>query len=279
MSFKTIQVYVDASASSPERIAVAARMAIQEDAHLIGTAVTGLSPYTLPFGAFDQGMPAIQFPIEQLRQDADQALDAFEAQVRRLGVNSFERRRLDEEAGFGISMQARYADLVVISQFDRSSRPPLLRSDFPEYVLLNCARPVLVVPIGAHDVELGKSIVVGWNGSTNATRALTSAIPLMQRAHQIRVMVFNADVDADAHGDLPGADIGLYLARHAIRVEVISRHTGADPGAALLAHASDVGADLIVMGAYGHARLREVLLGGATRTVLRSSPLPLWMAH
>jgi nucleotide-binding universal stress UspA family protein len=82
------------------------------------------------------------------------------------------------------------------------------------------------------------------------------------------------------HSDVqPGADMALYLARHGVRVEVMAAEIDTGPGEALLSYAADVGVDLIVMGAYGHARLHEVILGGATRTVLRSSSLPLWMAH
>lgn len=277
--YKTILVHVDGSARASQRIDIAARLAMLHEAHLVGTALTGLSPFMMPVGALEPGVPPIVFPVEALRADADRALDAFDALARRAGVHSFERRRVEEEAGIGVSMQARYCDLVVIGQNDPAAIAQRLRSDFPEYVLLNCARPVLVVPLAAIKDELGKRITVAWNGSNEAVRAITSAIPMLQRAEQVNVVVFNADREGNLHGEDPGADIGLYLARHGIRIDVTAVDGSPDVGAALLSKASDSGSDLIVMGAYGHSRMREFLLGGVTRTALRSAPIPLWMAH
>ncbi len=224
-------------------------------------------------------MPAITFPIDEMRAEATRALDVFEARVKQAGVNKFERRCVDEEAGVAVSLQARYADLVILSQHAAGEHPGLLRADFPEYVLLNCARPVLVLPAAGVQGSIGQRVAVGWNGSADAVRAITSALPMLRAAQQVGLVVFNAASDGDLHGELPGADMALYLARHGVKVDVDARETEQDPGEALLTYAADAGADLLVMGAYGHSRVREILLGGATRTVLRSSALPLWMAH
>lgn len=277
--YKTILVHVDGTARSAKRVEIASRLAILHDAHLVGTAMTGLSAYAFPVPALAPGMPAITFPIEELRAEAERALDLFDSGARKAGVQSFERRRIDDEAAAGVSMQARYCDLVVISQAAPDEFVPRLPSDFPEYVLLNSARPVLVVPVTGMKHDFGKHVTVAWNGSADAVRAITSAIPLLQRAEQVRLVVLNADAKRDMHGEDPGADIALYLARHGIRVEVTSTRSAPDEGESLLSFAVDKGSDLIVMGAYGHSRFREILLGGATRTALRSSPIPLWMAH
>lgn len=277
--YKTILVHVDGTARAARRIDIASRLALLHDAHLVGTAPTGLSLYVFPVGGFEPGLPTVTFPIEELRSVADRALDAFETSVRQAGVDKFERRRIDEESGVGVSLQARYADVVVISQSEPGESLPHLRADFPEYVLLNCARPVLVVPAAGTQGPFGKRIAVAWNGSANAVRAITSAIPLMRTAEQVNLVVFNAEPEGGIHGEVPGADMALYLARHGVRVEVTATDTDDDAGEALLAYAADSSIDLIVMGAYGHSRFREILLGGATRTVLRASPLPLWMAH
>lgn len=277
--YKTILVYVDQTDRAVQRIELAARLAIANDAHLVGTAMTGMPAYLLPVGGFDPAYAAVPFAIEQLRAEADRALDVFESLARHAGVGSFERRRLDEEAAWGVSMQARYCDLVVIGQTPPDKFAPRLRSDFPEYVLLNSARPVLIVPAGGLKEPFGKRVTVAWNGSADSVRAITSAIPLLQGADHVSVVVFDADKEGDLHGEDPGADIASYLARHAIKVEVTAGHGGQDTGEALLAHAADHDADLIVMGAYGHSRFREILLGGVTRTALRTSALPLWMAH
>lgn len=277
--YKTILVHVDETARSAGRIDAAARLANLHDAHLVGAAVTGLAPYLLPQVGLDPGASAIAFPIEELHAEADRALDLFDRHAAEQGVRSFERRRIDHEAGIGISLHARYCDLVVVSQSALDEFAPRLRTDFPEYVILNGARPALVLPAKGPTGEIGKRVTVAWNGSNNAVHAITSAIPLLQRAQAVNLVVFDPTLDADHHGDIPGADIGLYLARHGIRVDVTSAHAGGDTGEALLSFAADHGADLIVMGAYGHSRFSEILLGGASRTALLSSPIPLWMAH
>ncbi len=277
--YKTILVHVDETARSAGRVDVAARLAKLYQAHLVGAAVTGLASYLLPQVGLDPGAPAIAFPIEQLHAEADRALDLFDRQADQQGVLSFERRRIDDEAGSGISLHARYADLVVISQSARDEFTPRLRSDFPEYLILNGARPVLVLPSSGVTGEIGQRVTVAWNGSANAVHAIASAIPMLQRAQVVKLVVFDPEIGVDQHGDVPGADIGLYLARHGIRVDVTTAHAGADAGEALLSFAVDHGADLIVMGAYGHSRFSELLLGGASRTALLSSPIPLWMAH
>ena len=277
--YKTILVHVDGSAGMPQRVALAARLALLHDAHLVGAAPTGLSAYVFPVGGFETGLPAVVFPIEELRAEADRALDEFEQVARRAGVDKIERRRVDDEAGAAISLQARYADLVVIGQNAPAERLPQLRADFPEHVLLNCARPVLVMPASGGAGQCGQRVALAWNGRVEAVRAVTSAIGLLRQASHVSLVVLNPDQSADLHGASPGADMALYLSRHGVSVEVMVIESAQDDGEALLAHVAAQGCDLLVMGAYGHSRFREILLGGATRTVLRAARIPLWMAH
>ncbi len=180
-------------------------------------------------------------------------------------------------------LHARYSDLVVIGQSAPDEFLPRLRSDFPEFVLLNSSRPALVLPNTGAVTDIGHNVTIAWNGSAEALRAITTAIPLLKRAARVDLVVFDADADsdadADAHGDTPGADMALYLARHGIKVCVTTADAGGDDGAAVLSFAAERGSDLIVMGAFGHSRFREFLLGGVTRTALLSSPIALWMAH
>lgn len=277
--YKTILVHVDASEQSAARIDAAARLAIVHEAHLVGSAMTGLSAFMFPVTVLNAGMPPVEMPVEELRADADRALDLFEARVAHLGVNSVERRRVDDEVGMSLCLQARYADLVVISQRQASEPIHFAQPDFTPYVVLNCARPVLVLPAAGAGGEIGKRVTVGWNGSPQAVRAIASAIGMLRRAEQVKLVVLANDDASDVHGEQPGADMALYLARLGVKVEVNTRHAGQDDGAALLSFAADQGSDLIVMGAFGHSRFREFVLGGVTRSALASSPLPLWMAH
>ena len=102
---------------------------------------------------------------------------------------------------------------------------------------------------------------------------------MLKRAGQVDLVVFGAGAPGDLHGEEPGADMALFLARHGIKVELSAFDKGEDDGQTLLSFATGKGADLIVMGAYGHSRFRELLLGGMSRTALDTSPLALWMAH
>ena len=277
--YKTILVHVDESPRSAQRTAVAARLALREEAHLVGAAMTGMQTSLLPMGGYELTFEVAGFSIDDLRAEANVSLDAFEVAARQVGVNSIERRCIDEEPGMGISMQARYCDLVVISQSAPGEFLPRLRSDFPDYVVLNSPRPVLVLPAQGGADTLGQRITVAWNGSPEAARAVASAIPMLQRAQQVDLVVFDPATEGAIHGEDPGADIALYLARHGIRVEVSTSDAGVDGGHALLSFAQKKSSDLIVMGAYGHSRFREILLGGMTRGMLADSTVALWMAH
>ncbi len=277
--YKTIVVHVDQTEGARHRIDVAASLALKYEAHLVGAAFTGLSPYVFPIGGFDIAPPPLPFALDALRASADKALDAFDIQARGAGVLSVELRRIDDEPGIGLSMQSRYADLLVIGMAGQGRFLPRLRADFPEYVLLNCVTPVLVVPQGGGSGELGRKVTVGWNGSPNATRAVMSAIPLLRQAELVDLVIYNPDVEADLHGETPGADMAAYLARHGLKVEVTARDAPLNAGETLLLHAADRGSDMIVMGAFGHSHFRELVFGGATRSALSSAALPLWMAH
>jgi len=279
MSYKTILVHVDESRRAGERIRVAARLAITEDAHLIGTAMTGISRFLFQSGALQQNDPNLEAHLGLLRQYANKSIAQFEPIVQKLGVNSYEKRVVDDEADGGISLAARYSDLVIISQNDPDEPSPSVMSDFPEYVVMNAGRPVLLIPFAGNFESVGEQILVAWDASMEATRAVTAAIPLLKKAKLVTVVVLNSGSKPGVHGEQPGADIALYLARHGVKVEVMQHRTDVDLGNALLSLTSDIDADLLVMGGYGHSRFREVLLGGVTRTILNAMTVPVLMAH
>src|SRR5215471_6305021 len=141
-------------------------------------------------------------------------------------------------------------------------------------------RPILVVPYVGNFADLGRRVVIGWNASREAARAVNDAMPLLTSAETVTVLTIDPREGPRAHGELPGADISLHLARHGVKAE-IERTVSADlpVGEVLLSRVADLGADLLVMGAYGHSRARELLLGGATRSLLRSMTLPVLMSH
>ena len=254
----------------------AAAVAADCNAHLIGAAMSGVSRYIYQDGASDLLQTVLATHMDELFRRANASLDGFERIAGGAAVRSFERRLVDDEPGAALALQARYADLVVLSQSDPDDPVARMTPGLPEYVMLASARPVLVLPHAGHFPVIGSEVLVAWDASTAATRALANALPLLKRARRVTVAVFNPD---NAHGQQPGADIALYLARHGINAEVMAQQTSIDVGEALLSLAADVDANLIVMGCYGHARVRELLLGGVTATILKSMTAPVLMSH
>ncbi|HZW13983.1 MAG TPA: universal stress protein [Noviherbaspirillum sp.] len=281
MGYKTILVHADESRHTPKRMKLAARLAMECDAHLIGVAATALpGTFYLP-GVVGESAVTVTAYLDYLRERADGTLMEFESIAQKMGLSSYEKRIVNDEAGAGLCLQARYSDLVVVGQTDPEEALPALRAGFPEYVVMNSGRPVLVVPYAGEFEQLGKRVLVAWDASMEATRAVTAAIPFLRKSELVQVVVFDSKSRANAHGEQPGADIALWLSRHGIKVDVSQQTTAndIDTGNALLSYATDFNADMLVMGGYGHSRFREILLGGVTKTVLESMTVPVLMAH
>jgi nucleotide-binding universal stress UspA family protein len=174
---------------------------------------------------------------------------------------------------------ARQADLVVVSQVNPDSDSGI-DTDFAERIVMDSGRPVLVVPAFGTFKRCGPRALVAWNGRREAARAAFDAVPLLQSCDSVQVTWLDPQDDMDVPGSLAGAELATALARHGIKVTAEAMPTsGIGAGEALLSHASDLGADLLVMGAYGHSRTREYVFGGATRTILGSMTIPVLMSH
>ena len=284
MTYKTVLLHIDDSAGRAARIDAAASIAQACGGHLTGVALTGVSRLLYQNQPDLDADPNLSLHLNFLRERATRALDGFEQQVRAAGVASFEQRVLDDEAAGGISLLARYADLVVISQYNAKDKSPSVMRDFPAYVLLHSGRPVLIVPYAPPLPLLAppaaaRNVLISWNASKEASRAVSAALPLLQRAGQVHVAIFDAQVHAAEHGEQPGAELTHYLARHGVKVNVVVAHTRARESDALIDMAGEVHAGLMVAGAFGHSRYREWFLGGVTRDLLGSAPVPLLIAH
>lgn len=279
MSYKTVLVHVDETSRSDFRVKIAAEIAMLDGGHLVGTAVTGVSRFIYQDGNISASDPNLTIHLNFLRERAEKATVNFNTTVSGLGLSSYESAIVNDEAGGGIGLQARYSDIVVLGQTNRDEPTPSLLPDFPEYVVLNSGRPVLIIPYTGDFTSLGKRPLISWNASRESTRAVTDAIPILKRADLVQVVIFNPKVQPDAHGEQPGADIALFLARHGVKVEISVHKTSTDIGNALLSLAHDLDSDMIVMGGYGHSRLREMIMGGVTKTVLESMTVPIFMSH
>jgi nucleotide-binding universal stress UspA family protein len=282
MSYKTILVHVDSSPRVNLRIQIAATLAARHDAHLIGLALTGLPEFVFdPMMLNPVDATTIGPLLAALRQRAADALANFEDIARQFKVASTEARLEENESVQGIILQARYTDLVVLSQFDPDDTESSTSSRFAETVILESGVPVLMVPYASTVRSVGTRALVSWDASIQAVRAVHYAVPMLQHASQVDVAVFDPEKLPSAYRAVPDKHIVASLARHKISANVRRQATTSDIdiGNALLSLAAQQGSDLLVMGAYGHRRFREILLGGVTREILRSMTLPVLMAH
>ncbi len=273
--YKTIALHVDDGNAMEARLLAAAQVANAHGAHLVGCAATGMawSSYALLTGSM-----AVT-PIDEfnaLCEGARASLRVFAERARQLGVESVEERLTEDDHRHALLLQSRYADLVVTGQ-DTGNLDTV--RGLPQYVAVHGARPVLVVPQSYGGEALLDEIVLGWDGSLQAIRAIHAALPLLERACSVRLALVNAEREPGLHGEEPGADMALFLARHGVRVEVVNEHTQGPVGEALLGLAQACRAGLIVTGAFGHSRYRELVLGGVTRLLLQESEVPVLVAH
>ena len=146
-------------------------------------------------------------------------------------------------------------------------------------MILSCGRPVLVIPYVGNFETIGKHVIVAWDASPIAAGAVHDSLPFLKAAKSVTVLAVNPKDGDDETGDLPGADICAHLARHGVNVEAKHIQSDLDPGNMLLSRAADSGADLIVMGAYGHARWTEIVFGGVTNHFLSHMTVPTLMSH
>ncbi|HTO46890.1 MAG TPA: universal stress protein [Burkholderiales bacterium] len=276
MAYKTILVHLDSGKRCPARLDLGISLAQRFDAHLVG--LHALTVVRLPGYAVAEVGP--QIVEEQRRRAAEYAAEAqtaFRRTVDRAGLRGAEWRSSFSDALEAVTVHARYADLVLIGQPDPEDGSGV-DPGFAHRLVLSAGRPVLVMPYAGKFDTVGKRVLLAWNASREATRATTDAMPLLQKADQ--VIVSPVKPSRAAHGEAPGTDIALFLTRHGVRVEVAALEgTDLDAGNALLSWAADRSIDLIVMGAYGHSRMSELVLGGVTRTMLESMTVPVLMSH
>lgn len=247
------------------------------NAHLLGVAVA-YEPI-IP-GTVMGGIPPEVIESQRIEsgKKAGTAIARFDELAKRAGI-SFETRTISTSvsgAADQIGRMGRRFDLVIVGQAQRKDSLPDDVVD--EGVLFESGRPVIFVPyIQKGGIKLNR-IMVCWDGSRAAARAVADAMPFLQKAKQVEIVIVSDK--ASKKDELPGADLAQHLARHGLKVDV-KRITSPDIGvpSTILSYAADSSADLIVMGGYGHSRLREFILGGATRGLLEAMTVPVLMSH
>ena len=280
MALRNLLVYLDSTKASSARGEVALKLAQRHEAHL-----TALAPTATPLVP---GYIAGNFPDELLkmqeaeaRDRAEAAAQAFRQAAEREGVAVETRVVSCTTANLTavIALHARYADLTVMGQLDPDDPTPG-GVTMVEDVIMTAGRPTLVVPYVGAWTAPGRHVMIAWDASREAARAAQDALPLLEAAEEVTILVVNPDKGDQDHGEQPGADIALHLARHGVKAKVQrSEVRDITVGEEILSRLADAGSDLLVMGAYGHSRLREVVLGGVTRTLLEEMTVPVLMSH
>ncbi len=279
MPLKTIAVFVDASTAGEARAAYAVKLALRHGAHLIGVFVVPMGWDGNPSESFVRGQAAIRQLIE--RHSAGEAATtnaasrSFSAVSAREEI-SFEFRLLRHgEANEGAALNALHSDLVIVGGHPMGGLP---RESSAEALLLATGVPFLILPEhwtgGA-----AEHVVVAWNASREARRAITDALAILVSALSVTILVVDPQNNS-RHGEEPGADVALYLSRHGAKVAVERVLSNGEPVAdVILGFAKRNKSDLIVVGAYSHSRTAEMIFGGVTRGLLRDTPVPLLIAH
>ncbi len=276
MAIKDILVHLSDEAACAARVDAAAALAEAHDAHLTGLYTLWVPP--LPgYVATQIGEELVARQRAVYTSRAEDASNAFSERARRVGI-PFEARTIEGRVIDVLIRNTRYSDLVIMGRHEETAveRP----IGVVEAVVLGSGKPVLVLPDEGAPQGIGTHVTAAWNGSREAVRAIDAALPLLERAERVDVIAVNPRGVRGTHGDVPGADLAAHLARHGVRAEAQAvDSSGRSVGETLLARAHADGANLLVMGAYGHARWREVVMGGVTAHVLRDAPIPVLMAH
>jgi len=286
MGLRDLVVLLDGSARDEIKLAVAVTLARRHDAHL-----TGLCPLELLLPADMAfalgGYPDLWAMPEFARQIEDQAkakaavIEAgFREVLRREGING------DWQLDAGpliaaVARRAQVADLIIIGQADPDNPPPATARTLIEDVLTTAGRPLLLIPYAGRFDTIGTNALVGWTPTRESARAVHDALPLLTPSAKVTVLTVETPSTGRDDKVLPTADIAEHLSRHGLDVSaartVVS--DGLSPADALLDYASDRGADLLVVGGYGHSRTREMIMGGVTRDLLRHMTLPVLISH
>lgn len=276
MAYKTILVCLNEISRVPQLIETARHLAVRFNAHVSGLYVipaVQIYPsdgYALGANVFDGTRVFFQQQLPKVKEAFETAMKmdklSFETHVVDSSFPSIANEMIDN---------CRNVDLVIISNTNRDKSGEV-ESDFVETFVLAAGRPVLILPFKGNAKAKIDQVMVGWNDSRESSRAVFDALPLLQKAKLTRLVT----IDVPAGGKLPAGSMAETLDRHGVKTEITDVvSNGASVGETLLRAANDYGADLIVLGAYGHSRFSEMVFGGATRDILRKLDRPILMSH
>lgn len=279
MQYKDILVYLDQGDSNAARIKAAIDMAVTFGGRLTGVVVNPLPTRNMSQRlGFDQGGELLR----NLREEADAVLKEFESVTAEQNVE-FTTRIIEcreAEAPVKLARLARNFDINILRQANPDRPNAEFVTELSEEVLFSSGRPVFFMPyIGAHAIPCRKG-VIAWNGSAAATRAVHDAMPLLERMEEVTILIVDPDDMQDDTDAQPGEDLSIHLSGHEINNRIARGYGGDSPTTSvILNHVFETDADILIMGGYGTPKLREVILGGVTRSVLESMTVPVVMSH
>ena len=280
MTYRSLLVFLDQDPGCAARTQIAIRLAKDHDCHLVGVAPTGLVDV---LASPDAAATLVEFAgmaRNALREEAEGATRRFSAACRAAGLKSVEAVVDEADKARSLVRHAHCSDLTLLTQADTTAPGHRRAQDLVEQVVLNSARPTLIIPYAGRFETLGSDVMVAWDESREVVRALSDALPLLRQAKRVRVVSWNEKRSSDdqtLHARLDA--LKQWLKWQGVSAEVRVETTDIDISNAMLSHAADLNTDLIVMGAYGHTRWVERILGGATRGLLASMTVPVLMAH
>lgn len=279
MEYATILVHLDGSRHLHQRLHLATQLALAHGAKLIGMFAVGRPDPNAIRGLVDGDRYIASFNRWQ-DQARRAARLAFEGATSGINVR-IQWREADWGSASAVLVDTRLADLTVLGQADPADPLAMNEGHFVEETVLRSGRPVLIVPHTGACPTVGQRVLVAWNGNAQVARAICDALPILRRAASVEIIEYvrpNRLTDAWVS---PSRHAQLWLHDHGVEAHITDAtlDNDDDAGELLLSQAADINADLLVMGAYGHSRMRELMLGGVTRMLLRSMTLPILMSH
>jgi nucleotide-binding universal stress UspA family protein len=289
MSYKTLLVHLDDSRHSAARMAVALDLARRFDAHLIGLYVVSQDLFQ-PLFKLDDSLRLSTLEEQHVQRQLSAQTAFLDAAQR--AAHNVEWRAPQGPAIETATLHARHADLLILGQRDPEDPASYVARHFIEDLLMDSGRPALVLPYaGKVAATIGENVVIAWDGSREAARALSDSLALIKRARFVTIESVGRHgndsgngnrSNAAQHDPAPAAiDVAAFLERHGIHASFSTTPAvaGVSTGTTLLNRVADLHADLLVMGAFGHPRAQERVLGGVTRTMLESMTVPVLMSH
>ncbi|MFQ5973116.1 MAG: universal stress protein [Alphaproteobacteria bacterium] len=276
MSIKTILVHLADDPDHMARLGCAIDLAEKFQAHLTGLYIS--SPLHMPREVLGRGasLGYLATAAESRREHAERVEKEFREQCGRAGVPLEWRYDAGDHTDV-LAAHSIYADLTIVSRLDRDKAEYRLALPFPDELPLLAACPVLMLPPGYNGAPFGRRIIVGWKLTREAGRTARAAVPFMTGAESVIVLVA---CRFDETRELPGAEIANTLDRYGVKVEINHENDERDEaGEVLLAKAAELDCDMLVMGAFGHSRLKELIFGGTTKHVMGHATIPVLMAH